>query len=75
MKPKTSVILVQKKVKHALGEGQHYYTYRVAKLIGDVSVLVGKVRYHVGDTITEAQADELSKLDAYEVTVTEKGAQ
>lgn len=64
----TQVILVQ--FKDVRGE----YSYRIAKLIGATTVKhsSGKNTWHVGDVLTEAQADDVSASRDCEVTVTEK---
>jgi hypothetical protein len=71
---KVKIILVQSRnSKEAL-------QYRVAKLVGGVSVSLagptgtfGRRTLHVGDMLNEAEAQRLSWSNEYELTVTEKG--
>ena len=65
---KVQIILVQ-----TMNDGG--YSFRIQKLIGHPSVecTIGKKRnLHVGDVITEKEADDLADCPEYEVTVTEK---
>ena len=71
MKPITQIILVQT-TKTDRDNGTKTHMWRVAKLIGGISVFVNRGEYHVGDFIDKNIAESLARCPVYKVTVTEK---
>jgi hypothetical protein len=72
MKEKVQIILVQN-TRTDRDNGKKTHSYRIAKLIGAVTVYIGSAEVHVGDFLDPNQAERLTSCSAYKVTVTEKG--
>jgi hypothetical protein len=71
MKKDIQIILVQKTTVPKAGETLH--TFRIAKLMGAVTVFSGSAEYHVGDYVDKNVAESFTRCPHYKVTVTEQG--
>jgi hypothetical protein len=73
MNKKTQIILVQRRSADR-DNGTVTFSYRIAKLVGSVSVNSFSFRMpaRVGDIVTEAQAEALASVREYTVTVTQQ---
>jgi hypothetical protein len=71
MKDTVTIILVQE-TKTDRDNGKTSFVYRIAKLIGTVSVYTDNAEgdFHVGDVLDEETARDPSVCRDYEVTVT-----
>jgi hypothetical protein len=71
MKREVQIILVQT-TKTDRDTGHKTHSFRIAKLIGGVSVFAGSKEFHVGDFVDSKTAESFTRAACYKVTVTEK---
>jgi len=71
-----SIILTQHQAKRADGQIDRLFT--IEKLVGEVKVFSGGANidvHHVGDVLSEREAESLARIPHYRVTVTPQKVQ